>query len=87
MADCRHFEKPLTRHNSAIVRQIAMKFGMMSHIHPLKPSDGQKLFLNQDGGQPMTDKFAIDILKATQQVTEPYDADSNGVHIGATWQV
>jgi len=36
MADSRHFEKPLNRHNSAVVRWITVKFGMITHFDPLK---------------------------------------------------
>jgi len=32
MADGRHCEKPLIRHNSATVGQTAMKFGKMMHF-------------------------------------------------------
>jgi len=42
MADSHHLEKPLNHHNSAMVRRIAIKFGMMTHFDPLKPNDGQK---------------------------------------------
>jgi len=42
ITDRHHFEKPLNSHNSAMVRPIAMKFGMVMHFHPLKPSDEQK---------------------------------------------
>jgi len=42
MADRHHFEEPLNRHKLATVRPIAMKFGMVTHFDPLKPSDGHK---------------------------------------------
>jgi len=32
MADGRHFENPLNRHNSATVRRITMTFGMMTRF-------------------------------------------------------
>jgi len=38
MADGRHFEKSLNRHNSATVGRIAMKFGTMRHFDRLSPS-------------------------------------------------
>jgi len=42
MADGRHFENvPLSRHNSATVRRIAMKFGAMTHFDPLQLSVSQ----------------------------------------------
>jgi len=54
MPDRHHFEeKPLNRHNSAMARRIAMKFGMMTHYF-IKPSDRQKLINKQDGGRPMS---------------------------------
>jgi len=55
VADGRHFEKPLNRHNSATVRLIAVKFGMTTHFDPPMPSDGQNFeFLKiQHGGRPM----------------------------------
>jgi len=37
-ADGRHFEKKLNRHNSATVRQIAMRFGMMAQFESLQPT-------------------------------------------------
>jgi len=55
MAKGRHFEKLLCCHNSATVRQIAMKFGRMTHfLDPVKSSDGQNFecFKIQDGGRP-----------------------------------
>jgi len=45
MADRHHFEKPLNRYNSAMVRRIAITFCMMMHFDPHKPSDGQKFDL------------------------------------------
>ena len=47
MADRHHFERPLNRHNSAMVRQISMKFGMMAHFDPVKPNDLQKFDLKK----------------------------------------
>jgi len=43
---------PLSRHNSAVVWRMIMKFIMETHFDPLQPSDGQKFdFLeNPDGG-------------------------------------
>jgi len=35
MADSRHFEEPLNRHNSARVGQVAMKFGVITQCDPL----------------------------------------------------
>jgi len=43
MAEGRHFEKPLYRHNTARVRQIVMKFSTTMHFNLLKPIDGQSL--------------------------------------------
>jgi len=34
-------QKPLICHNAATVRRIAMKFGLMTHFHHLKPSNRQ----------------------------------------------
>jgi len=48
MADGRHLQKPLNRHNSATVRQIALKFGMMTHFEPLKPTDDQNFLFEFD---------------------------------------
>jgi len=64
VADGRHFEKPLNRHNSATVRLIAVKFGMTTHFDPPMPSDGQNFdFLNiQHGGRPMPGMSAVDTL-------------------------
>jgi len=73
MADRHHFEKPLNRHSSAMVRKLAVKFSMLTHFDPFKPSDGQILSLLKskmaDGRCP--DKSVVDILKATVQGTEP----------------
>jgi len=44
MEDGRHFEKPLNRQNSATVRWIAMKFGVMTYFDLLKPSDDKKIY-------------------------------------------
>jgi len=54
MADGRHFEQPLNRHNSATVWRIVMKFDMMTHVDPFKPSNGQNFdfFKIQDGRRP-----------------------------------
>jgi len=38
MADSRHFEKPLNCHNLATFHPTAMKFGIMMHFNPVKPS-------------------------------------------------
>jgi len=55
MMDRHHYEKLLYCHNSAMVRWIAMKFRMLTHFDPLKPSDIQTFpFLkNKYGRQPM----------------------------------
>ena len=39
--DGRHFENPLNHHNSATVKQFAIKFGIMTHFNPLKLSHDQ----------------------------------------------
>jgi len=68
-----------------------MKFGIMTHFKPLKPTRDQHLIFFKskmaDGRWP--DKSAIDRLKATQPRTEVnrYDADADGAHIGATWRL
>jgi len=48
-------KKPLNRHNSAVARQIAMKFGMMTHKTLFNLATDKKLmfFGNQDGSRPM----------------------------------
>jgi len=38
MADGRHFEKSLNRHDSATVGRIAVKFGTVTHFVPLSLS-------------------------------------------------
>jgi len=48
MADGRHIEKPLNRHNSATVQRMAMKFGIMTHFNR---SEFRYLKI-QNGGQP-----------------------------------
>jgi len=49
-----NFENPLTCRKSATLGRIVMKFGIMTHFDPLKPSDGQKCDLrNQNDGQLM----------------------------------
>jgi len=35
MVDSRYFEKPSNRHNSPMVRHMAMKFGTIMHCDPL----------------------------------------------------
>jgi len=54
MADSRHFEKKtLDRHNSATVRQITMKFGMITQCDLLNLIGGQNFeCLKQHGGRP-----------------------------------
>jgi len=57
------------RHNSATVGRINMKFGIMTHFDPLKPSDIQNLMLLKT---KMTDDMStVGILKATEQGTKP----------------
>jgi len=47
MADGRHFEKPLNRHNSATVGRMAMKFGAMTYFDLLSLSvDKMSIFTN-----------------------------------------
>jgi len=46
-ADRHHFEKLLNRHNSEMVRRIAIKIDVMPHFDPLKPSDGQRFHLKK----------------------------------------
>jgi len=48
MADGRHFEKLLNRHNSAMVQRIAMKFCTMTHFNPLQPTHYQKISIEKN---------------------------------------
>jgi len=57
-----------------MVRWIALKFVMMTHVEPLEPSDGQKFDFEkeQHGGWLMSRHVRSRyILKATQQEVEP----------------
>jgi len=38
MADSSYSEKLLNRHNTAMIQQIAVKFGMITHFDPLNPT-------------------------------------------------
>jgi len=58
-----------------------VQFGMMTHFHPLRPSEGQTLILKtkiEDGR--CQDMSAVDIFKTTQQGTDRYVEDAYGVH-------
>jgi len=54
MADGRHFEKSLNRHNSATVPSIFTKFGKMMHFGRLYPVNrkNSEFFKTKDGGRP-----------------------------------
>jgi len=63
-----------------------MKFSMMTHFDPLKPSNGQKFDLeNQDGGWATS---AVDVLNSdtaddkTGTVRMP-----KGLHVDTTWRI
>jgi len=81
MTDGRHFEKPVNRHNSAMVGWIAVKFAKKTHLDSPKLCDRQKFdFLKvkmAEGRCP--DMSAVDILRTTQQRTEP-------VRLGYRWE-
>jgi len=63
MAHRRHFEKPLNRHKAGAVQRIAMKFSMITHFDPLKPSNGQKFdFKTHMADSRYPNKSAVDIL-------------------------
>ena len=81
MADSRHFEKPLNRHNAGAVRRIAMKFSMITHFDALKPSNGQKFdFKTQmaDGRYP--NKSAVNLLSDSARRRTGTVLMSIGVH-------
>jgi len=84
MANGHHIGKPLNRHISAIVRGIATKFAMMTLFDLLNLATNKNLIFKTkmaDGRCP--DKFAVDILKATQLGTEPV---SCGCRWGVYWR-
>jgi len=89
MADRHHFEKPLNCHNSAVVRRIAMKFGMTAHFDFLKVSDRQKFhFLTTK----MVDDPCPDVRGRYTQ-NDPAGHRTSMVqmpmrfHIGTTWRI
>jgi len=69
--------KPLSRYNSAVARRIAVKFCMMTHFDPLKPS-GQNLITEVRGLYSQSDSAG----DRTGTVRMPI-----GVHIGTTWRI
>jgi len=66
MADRHHFEKPLNRHNSAMVQWNAMKFDKKTHLTLLNLATDKNCFKNK-----LNKMSAVDVLKATQQGIEP----------------
>jgi len=91
--DCgpHHIEKPLNCPNSAMVRQIAMKFAIKTYFDPLKPCDRQNIeprWRRVDARTCPRSIYSSDSSRDSLNRTQNrycVDADWDG-YIGATWR-
>jgi len=90
MADGRLFEKkPLNRHNSAVVRRIAMKFGVKRHKTLLNLATDKIWFFWKPRWQTADAQTRPRSIywKQLSKVQNGHGADADGGHIGATWRI